>query len=118
MTETPSPQSNDPADDWHSASHGEVVQLTRGLRGRRTRRQFLRLSGIGVGLLAVSGGWWMFRTSRRADAERLGGLTCAEVAAHADDWKQNRLSPDLAAQMLAHVTQCPRCQPMFESMNI
>lgn len=105
-------------DDWQPARGDEVVHLARLMRGRKTRRKFLK-AGVGVagGLIALVGGWWLFRLASSEREYDFGGITCSEVAASSDDFMQGRLPPDQATKVKQHVRRCPNCKPKFERMG-
>ena len=108
-----------PPDDWQPASGGEVVRLTRRLRGRRSRRQFLKAgSGIVGGLLAVAGGWLAVRPATREGEGDFGGINCSVAMARADAIINGRKLPEAEmTQVREHLTLCPNCKPKFERLG-
>ena len=108
-----------PADDWQPASGGEVVRLTRRMKGRKSRRQFLKASGGVVGgLLAVGGGWIAVRSVSREREYDFGGITCRVAMARADAMMKGQKLPDAEMmQVKEHVMRCPICKPKFEQMG-
>lgn len=101
-----------PPDDWQPAGGDELVRLTRRIKGRKSRRQFLTASGGVVGgLLAVAGTWWLARPPHREEGEaKFAGLTCSETALKLDDLLAGRLPAAEAQQVKQHITLCPKCQ--------
>jgi len=118
MTAHPNHQPN-PPDDWQPTSGGEVVRLTRRLKGRKSRRQFLKAGGGVVGgLLALAGGWWLFRLATSKREYDFGGIKCREAMARADAMmKGNKLPEAEMMQVKEHVMLCPNCKPKFEQMG-
>lgn len=108
-----------PPDDWQPAGGGEVVRLARRLKGRKTRRQFLKVGGGVVGgLLAVAGGWWAIRSATQGQEYDFGGITCREAMARADAMTKGKtLSDTEMMQLKQHVMLCPNCKPRFERMG-
>lgn len=108
-----------PPDDWQPAGGGEVVRLTRRMKGRKSRRQFLKASGGVVGgLLAVAGGWFAVRSATREREYDFGGITCGEAMARADAMMNGKKLPDAEMmQVKEHVMLCPNCKPRFEKMG-
>ena len=116
---TTHPHQPPPPDDWLPASGGEVVRLTHRLKGRKSRRQFLKASGGVVGgLLAVAGGWFAVRTATREREYDFGGITCSVAMARADAMMNGQKLPDAEMmQVKEHVMLCPNCKPRFEKMG-
>lgn len=108
-----------PPDDWLPTGGGEVARLSRRLKARKTRRQFLKAGGGVVGgLLAVAGGWLAVRTATREREYDFGGITCSEAMARADAMMKGRKLPDTEMmQVKEHVTLCPNCKLKFERMG-
>ena len=116
---TTHPNHRPPSDDWQPASGGEVVRLTRRMKGRKSRRQFLK-SGGGIvgGLLAVAGGWFVVRSATHEREYDFGGITCSEAMARADTMMKGKKLPDAEMmQVKEHVLLCPNCKPRFEKMG-
>ena len=118
MTTHPNHQPT-PPDDWQPASGGEVVRLTRRMKGRKSRRQFLQAGGGVVGgLLAVAGGLLAVRSATREREYDYGGITCREAMARADAMMKGQKLPDAEVmQVKEHVMLCPNCKPKFEKMG-
>ena len=108
-----------PPDDWQPASGGEVVHLTRRLKGRKSRRLFLQAGGSLVGgLLAVAGGWFAVRAVSREREDDFGGITCSEAMSRADAMVKGKKLPESEMmQIKEHVNLCPKCKPKFEQMG-
>ena len=108
-----------PTDDWLPASGGEVVRLTRRMKARKSRRQFLQAGGgIVGGLLAVAGGLFAVRSANREREYDFGGITCSEAMARADAMtKGNKLPEAEMMQVKEHVKLCPNCKPKVEQMG-
>ena len=108
-----------PPDDWQPAGGGEVVRLSRRLKARRNRRQFLKASGgIVGGMMAVVGGWWAIRSATRESEYEFGGITCSVSMARADAMVSGKMLPDAEVmQVKEHVMLCPNCKPKFEKMG-
>ena len=106
-------------DDWQPASGGEVVRLTRRMKGRKSRRQFLKAGGgIVGGLLAIAGGWSAVRSATREREYDFGGITCSVAMARADAMMKGEKLPDAEVmQVKEHVMLCPNCKPRFEKMG-
>jgi len=111
------PHQPTPPDDWQPASGGEVVRLTHRLKGRKSRRQFLKAGGGVVGgLLAVAGGWLAVRSATRE--YDFGGITCSVAMARADAKLKGKMLPEAEMmQVKEHVMLCPNCKPKFEKMG-
>ena len=116
---TTHPHQPTPPDDWQPASGGEVVRLTRRLKGRKSRRQFLKAGGgIVGGLLAVAGGWLVVRSATREREYDFGGITCSEAMTRADAMMKGKKLPEAEMmQVKQHVTLCPNCKSKFEQMG-
>ena len=108
-----------PSDDWQPAGGGEVVRLTRHLKGRKSRRQFLKAGGgIVGGLPAVAGGWFAVRSATREREYDFGGITCSAAMARADAMMNGKKLTDAEMmQVKEHVMLCPNCKPRFEKMG-
>lgn len=107
-----------PHDDWQPAGGGEVARLSRRMRGKKTRRQFLKAGGVVGGLLAVAGGWWAIRSATQGPEYDFGGITCREAMARADAMMKGKtLSDAEMMQLKQHVMLCPNCKPRFERMG-
>ena len=108
-----------PPDDWQPAAGGEVVRLTRRMKGRKNRREFLTAGGgIVGGLLAVTGGWFAVRSATREREYDYGGITCSVAMARAEAMMNGLKLPDAEMmQIKAHVKLCPNCKPKFEQMG-
>lgn len=106
-------------DDWQPAGGGEVVRLTRRMKGRKSRRQFLKASsGVVGGVLAVAGGWFAVRSATREREYDFGGITCSEAMSRADAIMNGKKLPDdEMMQVKEHVMLCPNCKPRFEKMG-
>lgn len=105
--------------DWQPASDGEVVRLTRRLRGRRDRRRLLQAgAGILGGLFVLAGGWWLTRWAMQPTEYHHGGLTCTEVAQRVPAFRAGTLPPVEVEQIHQHVKLCPICQARFERMGM
>jgi hypothetical protein len=117
MTAHPN-RSPTPPDDWRPAAGGEVVRLTRHMRARKSRRQFLKVGGgVVASLLAVAGGWAGIRAVREPEYN-FGGITCHEALARADAMMKGQKLPEAEVmQVKEHVTRCPNCKPKFEQMG-
>ena len=116
---TPHPHPPPPPDDWQPASGGEVVRLTRRLKGRKSRRQFLTAGGGVVGgLLAAVGGWAVYRMSTCEREYEHGGITCSVALARADELRAGTLPEAERRQVMDHVRACPACKPRFEAMGM
>jgi len=117
MTTHPHPPT--PPDDWQPASGGEVVRLTRRLKGRKSRRQFLKAGGgIVGGLLAVAGGWFAVRSATREQEYDFGGITCSVAMTRTDAMMKGKMLPEgEMMQVKEHVKLCPNCRPKFEKMG-
>jgi len=117
MTIHPHPPT--PHDDWQPASGGEVVRLTRRLKVRKGRRQFLKAGGGVVGgLLAVAGGWFAVRSATRERESDFGGITCSVAMTRADAMMKGKMLPEgEMMQVKEHVMLCPNCKPKFEKMG-
>jgi hypothetical protein len=88
------------------------------MRGKKTRRQFLKAGGVLGGLLAVAGGWWALRSQTQAREYDYGGLTCHEAMARADALMMGQKFSDAEMmQLKQHVMLCPNCKPKFERMG-
>ena len=113
------PNQPTPLNDWQPAAGGEVVRLTRRLKGRKSRRQFLKASVGGVGgLLAVASGWFAVRSATREREYDFGGITCSEAMSRADAMMNGKKLPDAEMmQVQEHVMLCPNCKPRFEKMG-
>jgi len=116
---TTHPNHQPPPDDWQPAGGGEVVRLTRRMKGRKSRRQFLTAGGgIVGGLLAVAGGWFAGRSATRSREYDFGGITCSVAMARADAMTNGQKLPDAEmTQVNEHVMLCPNCKPRFEKMG-
>ncbi len=108
-----------PPDDWLPASGGEVVRLTRRLKGRKSRRQFLKAGGGVVGgLLAVAGGWFAVRSATREREYEFGGISCSVAMTRAGAMMNGQKLPDTEVmQVKEHMMLCPNCKPRFEKMG-
>jgi len=118
MTSHPNHQPMTP-DDWQPATGGEVVRLTRRMKGRKNRRQFLKAGGGVVGgLLAVAGGWLVVRSATREREYDFGGITCSVAMGRADAMTKGKMLPEAEMmQVREHVMLCPNCKPKFEKMG-
>ena len=116
---TTHPNHRPPPDDWQPASGGEVVRLTRRMKGRKSRRQFLKAgSSVVGGLLAVAGGWVAVRSATREREYDFGGITCSAAMARADAMMKGKNLPEAETmQVKQHVMVCPNCKPKFEQMG-
>jgi len=118
---TTNPNHQPPPDEWQPADGGEVVRLTRRLKGRKSRRQFLKASGGIVGaLLAVTAGWLTLRSATPTPKLEydFGGITCSEAMARADSMTKGKKLPEAERmQVQEHVMLCPNCKPKFEQMG-
>lgn len=106
-----------PPDDWQPAG-GEVLKLTRHMRGRKTRRQFLQ-TGAGVvgGLLAVAGGWLVLRPATREGGQNFGGISCDVAMSRAEALTAGGTLPESEVnQLREHVRLCPNCGPRLGPM--
>jgi len=114
---TTHPNHQPPYDDWLPAA-GELVRLTRRMKGRKSRRQFLKAGGGVVGLLGVAGGWFAVRSVNREWEYDFGGITCSVAMARADAMTNGQKLPDAEmTQVNEHVMLCPNCKPRFEKMG-
>lgn len=103
---------------WSQAPPGEVAQLGRKLRARRSRRLFLKsaaATAAGV-LLATSGAglWWLFGRHREYD---YGGITCSEAIRLARPYMMGQLPAADRERVRQHVAQCSVCGPRFRQMG-
>ncbi len=116
---TTHPNHQPPHDDWQPAAGGEVVRLTRRMKGRKSRRQFLKAGGGVVGgLLAVAGGWFAVHSATREREYDFGGITCSVAMARAEAMMNGQKLPDAEMmQVKEHVMLCPNCKPRFEKMG-
>jgi hypothetical protein len=88
------------------------------MRGKKTRRQFLKAGVVVGGLLAVAGGWWAIRSATQEQEYDFGGITCHEALTRADAMMKGRKLPDAEVmQVKEHVMRCPKCKPKFEQMG-
>ena len=116
---TTHPNHRPPPDDWQPASSGEVVRLTRRMKGRKSRRQFLKAgSSVVGGLLAVAGGWVAVRSATREREYDFGGIICSVAMARVDAMMKGKNLPEAETmQVKQHVMVCPNCKPKFEQMG-
>ena len=117
--------SNDPnkSDSWEPCPQGELSRLARRLDQTSRRRQFRQLtSTAAVSALVTAAAVMYWGVVINGGEPRFGGIHCAECQAHAEayrDWLVDQIpmeDPQLADNMAAHLAECPRCGPHFESM--
>ncbi|QDV70581.1 hypothetical protein Poly24_43050 [Rosistilla carotiformis] len=109
------PQST--SDDWLPCEPGTLQQIADQQRRKRriatTRRIALPVAVLGL-LVAVG----MNIGSRSASEHKHhGGLSCAEFAAHIEAFAKHQVDPGLAAKMLQHADDCPRCQQKLHALQ-
>jgi hypothetical protein len=107
-----------PPPEWEPCAPGEVAQLGKKLRGRKTRRVFLRASVVtAASLLAAGGGLWL-AFGRRGDGEYdYGGITCSEVVRQGKEYMAGKVPEPTRSKIAEHVAKCPRCGPLFKQMR-
>lgn len=112
-------QPEDPRpDDWSPLPAGEVARLGKKLRGRKSRRTFLRGAiATAATVLAAGGGAWLV-LGRRSDGQYdYGGIVCAEVVRRGKEYMEGKVPEPTKSQITEHVARCPRCGPLFEQMR-
>ena len=112
-------QPEDPRpDDWSPLPAGEVALLGKKLRGRKSRRVFLRATvATAASVLATGGGVWLL-LGRRGDGQyEYGGIVCSEVVRQGKDYMEGKVPEPTKSQITEHVARCPRCGPLFEQMR-
>jgi putative zinc finger protein len=104
-------------DGWDACPPGEFSRLAARLRGRRRRRKVLQAT-VAISL-AVLVGSVLYQMRPRGPREfHYAGISCSRVVALAQDYAAGRLSNAQREQVREHVSQCPRCKPLFKSMGM
>lgn len=102
---------------WDRCPPGKLFGLGRRLRGRKTRRQFLKGAAAAVGVLVTGGAfglWWAARRTREFD---FGGITCSQVIPLMGDYMARKLPLADQTRVGEHLALCPRCRALLEKMN-
>ena len=114
-TDQPDPP---PPPQWEPCAPGEVARLGKKLRGRKTRRVFLRASvTTAASLLAAGGGLWLAFGRRENGEYDYGGIACSEVVRQGKDYMAGTVPEPTRSQIAEHVAKCPRCGPLFKQMR-
>lgn len=106
------------APDWQPCPKGTFASLSGTLAGRRNRRLFLRTAAFAAAGLVTGGAglWWLLNGN--AQEGPLRGLSCGEAQRLADALVRDELSEIERERVLAHVRECPNCQPCFRALGI
>ena len=105
-------------DEWSPLPPGEVARLGQKLRGRKTRRVFLRAAvATAASFLATGGGAWLLLGRRGHDESHYGGIACSEVVSQGKDYLEGKVPEPTQSQITEHVAQCPWCGPLFKQMR-
>ena len=104
--------------EWEPCPRGEVARLGKKLRGRKSRRAFLRATvATAASVLAAGGGVWL-AFGRRGDGEyEYGGIACSEVVRQGPDYMAGKVPEPTRSKIAEHVARCPRCGPLFKKME-
>ncbi len=117
MSRTDRPETPLPP-EWEPCAPGDVARLGKKLRGRKTRRVFLRATvATAASVLAAGGGVWLAFGRRRAGEYDYGGIVCSEVVRLGPDYMAGKVPEPTRSQIAEHVAKCPRCGPLFKQMR-
>ncbi len=112
------PNDSPPSPEWEPCALGEVARLGKKLRGRKTRRMFLRASvATAASVLAAGGGVWLAFGYERDGEYDYGGIGCSEVVRLSREYMEGKVPQPTQSQIAAHVAKCPRCGPLFKQMR-
>ncbi|VTT99540.1 unnamed protein product [Gemmataceae bacterium] len=115
MSRTDQPDS--PPPEWEPCAPGEVARLGKKLRGRKTRRVFLRAAVAAASAVVTGGGVWLAFGHRRGGEYDYGGIVCSEVVRQGADYMAGKVPEPTRSQIAEHVARCPRCGPLFKQMR-
>ncbi len=105
-------------DEWSPLPEGEVARLGKKLRGRKSRRVFLRATVATAASVVATGGTAWLLLGRRGDGQYdYGGIACSEVVRQGKDYMEGKVPEPTKSQIAEHVAHCPRCGPLFEQMR-
>ena len=105
---------DDSGTDWEPCPEGELLRLSRQLKGKQNRRQFLRGAVVIGGIASVGLGTWAVLSSGRE--HHYADVSCGEVMRLAKVYKT--LTKQKQEQLLAHVKQCKHCKPTYQKLNL
>lgn len=101
------------ADGWTRCEPNEISKLAGRLRARRQRR-VVGGAALLVAFTSVALAVWLY--PRPDHGPDFAGISCQRVVELSESYMKKQLPPDLQDQVSRHITLCPICRPMFESM--
>ena len=102
---------------WERSPPEAVLRLGKRLRGRKTRRQFLRGAATAAGLMVTGGTFGLWWAASRPHEYDYGGITCSQVRSLMNDMPEKKLPPAEEARVREHLALCSHCRPLLEKMN-
>ncbi len=96
-------------ESWEPCPPGQFEQSAQQHRKQLERRQFLKVTAAGVGLLGAAGLSWL--GLRELLPAPLMHISCAEALAYLKNW--NNLNKQEQETTLAHGRECAKCRPEF-----
>jgi hypothetical protein len=104
---------------WVPCPQGEFQKLSRRLRARRHRRDFLRASTAVTAVLAAgAGAWLLFGPAEDEPVDYYyGEIACSEVRSHALAFVRGTLPEDLKQRITAHLSYCIACRNYIEALR-
>lgn len=103
-----------PGGEWRQCPPGEIERLAGRLRQRRRRRLWLRSSALAATVVVLAAAVMLWSLGE----PNYGGLTCTDVISFAEDYRNDRLEPELRAHVVTHLENCPNCRAHYEEMGI
>ncbi len=104
--------------EWQACPSGEVAELVGRLRARRRHETFrqVALGTAALCLVLIAGSALIHRGFKPADPN-FGGITCTEVAEHAEAYVAGTLDADLTQRIDMHLSRCPFCRDLIDQMK-
>lgn len=103
-----------PNDSWEPCSPGQFAASAEQHRFLLKRRQFLKVSAAGLGLMGVTGLTWL--VTHEWFNGTLAQINCVQAIAYLKNW--NTLSTQEHNAAIAHCRHCPACRAEYTKQGI
>ena len=106
-----------PAAGWEPCPPGEIARLGRKLRGRKSRRTFLRTAAATAATALTAGGVIAVIVGRQNKEYDYGGIVCSEVVPLAPAYLAGDVPEPTRSKVATHIALCPNCGPYYQKLR-